>query len=57
MKSIAFRAIKDSNGYVRSTFVGNAEAESKPHIAWDFVIAGGMLLLSAAIVWVFLFAK
>jgi hypothetical protein len=55
MKSIAFRAVKDSNGYVRSTFVGNTGV--KTHIAWEFVIVGGMLVLSAAIVWLFLFAK
>jgi hypothetical protein len=57
MKSIAFRAIKESNGYVRSSFVGNGGTESKTHVAWEFVIIGGMVVLSAAIVWLFLFAK
>lgn len=57
MKSIAFRAIKDGNGYVRSSFVGNTESEARPHVAWEIVIVGGMLVLSAAIVWLFLFAK
>jgi hypothetical protein len=57
MKSIAFRAVKESNGYVRSCFVGSAGTESKTHVVWEFVIIGGMLLLSAAIVWLFLFAK
>ncbi len=57
MKSIAFRAIKESNGYVRSSFVGNAGTGSKSHGAWELVVVVGMLLLSAATVWLFLFAK
>jgi hypothetical protein len=50
MKSIAFRAIKNSNGYVRSAFVGNAETESKSPGAWGLVITGGLLLLTASAV-------
>jgi hypothetical protein len=50
MKSIAFRAVKNSNGYVRSAFVGNAEAESKYSGVWGLVITSGLLLLTASAV-------
>ena len=50
MKTIAFRAIKNSNGYVRSAFVGNAEAESKYSGIWGLIITSGLLLLTASAV-------
>ena len=50
VKSIAFRAIKNSNGYVRSAFVGNAETESKTTNAWGIVILTGALLLTTSLV-------
>jgi hypothetical protein len=50
MKSIAFRAIKNSNGYVRSSFVGNADTDSKPPGVWGLVITSGLLLLTASAV-------
>jgi hypothetical protein len=56
MKSVAFRAIKNSNGYVRSAFVGNA-AESKFPGAWGMVIAVSLLLLTASVVGLFLLNK
>jgi hypothetical protein len=49
MKSIAFRAVKGSNGYVRSSFVGNA-AGSKSSNAWGMVIAASLLILTATFV-------
>lgn len=53
MKSIAFRAIKNSNGYVRSAFVGNAETESKSPGSRALAITGGLLLLTAILVCLF----
>ena len=50
MKLIAFRAIKDSNGYVRSAFVGNAATESKSSSVWGLVITSGLLLLTVSAV-------
>jgi hypothetical protein len=50
MKSIAFRAIKNSNGYVRSAFVGNAETDSKSSSVWGLVITSGLLLLTVSVV-------
>jgi hypothetical protein len=50
MKSIAFRAIKNSNGYVRSAIVGNAEAEPKSPGKWALVIAGGIVLVCVLVV-------
>jgi hypothetical protein len=48
MKSIAFRAVKNSNGYVRSSFVGNVG--SKASNAWGMTIAAALLILTAAFV-------
>jgi hypothetical protein len=48
MKSISFRAVKNSNGYVRSAFVGNAGSKSSN--AWGMVIAAALLILTAAFV-------
>jgi hypothetical protein len=50
MKSIAFRAIKNSNGYVRSAFVGNADADAKPPGVWGLVITSGLFLLTVSAV-------
>jgi hypothetical protein len=49
MKSIAFRAIKNSNGYVRSAFVGNASTESNSSSVWGLVITSGLLLLTVSV--------
>ncbi len=49
MKSISFRAVKNSNGYVRSALVGNA-AGSKSSNAWGMTIAAALLILTAAFV-------
>jgi hypothetical protein len=57
MKSIAFRAIKNSNGYVRSAFVGNAGTDSKSPGAWGFVVAVSLLLLTASVVGLLLLNK
>ena len=48
MKSIAFRAVKGSNGYVRSSFVGSAGSKSSN--AWGMVIAASLLIMTAAFV-------
>ncbi len=50
MKSISFRAVKNSNGYVRSAFVGNAETESKYSGVWGLVITSALVLLTASAV-------
>lgn len=55
MKSITFRAVKNSNGYVRSAFVGNANA--KGQTSRGMGIAVGLLAVAVAIACLLILTK
>lgn len=47
MKSISFRAVKNSNGYVRSSFVGNSGRQPESR---GVTIALGLFAVAVAVI-------
>lgn len=50
MKTVTFKAIKNGRGYITSTVVPANNSEARGGSPWGFVIAGGLVLITATFV-------